>query len=309
MKKQFLLFSVLLLAAGIAQAQKPDTASTMVHYKFTHLRDTTKPQDRYEENMILLIGKNATAYKSYDRQLAEASMRKQVADQMAANGGNGPIRINSGKRSGSSNEYYLFPAENKLVRKEKLINNYIIEEPLPIQDWQISSDTATLSGLHCQKATTHFKGRDYTAWFSPDIPSHSGPWKLTGLPGLIIEAYDTKKEVVFKFDGMEDISKTAKPVPTEMQGQPGPVTVKLIGIEEADADPRLIKLPADGIKTTQKEFLTLRDAMRKDPNAFAQAAMAGSGGGNFGGNGPKANINIRIVPTVENNPIELPEKK
>ena len=309
MKKQSLLFTILVLTALFASAQKPDTASAMVHYKFSHLRDTTKPLDLYTENMFLLIGKTATAYKSYDSHLADADVKKQIQAQMAANGGSGQIRINR-KRGGSGTEFYFFPANNKLVRKEKMINSYLIEEPLPVIDWKISSDTASFASLHCQKATAHFLGRDYTAWFCPDIPSHSGPWKLTGLPGLIVEAYDTKKEVIFKFDGLEDMSKMTAPAAGagEIQAPPGAVTVKVIGIDDADADPRLIKLPTDGIKTTQKEFLNLRDAMRKDPNAFAQAAMAGSGA-NFSPNGPRPTINIKISPTVENNPIELPEKK
>src|SRR5207244_2238089 len=104
-------------------------------------------------------------------------------------------------------EYYQFAAEKKFIRKEKLLNSYLIEEPFPLIGWKISSDTATFLGLHCQKASAHFLGRDYTAWFCPDLPYHAGPWKLNGLPGLIVEASDAKKQVVFKFDGIEDVSK------------------------------------------------------------------------------------------------------
>jgi GLPGLI family protein len=306
MKKHVLLFTCLLVSVFSVKAQKADTAGTMVHYKFSHLRDTTKPA--YNENMMLLLGKNSTAYKSYDRRLADLDMKKQVQEQMAANGGSGQIRITR-RNGGSGTEYYLFPDEKKLVRKERLINSYIIEEPMPVIDWQVSSDIATFGGLHCQKATAHFKGRDYTAWFCPDIPVHSGPWKLSGLPGLILEAYDAKKEVVFKFDGIEDMSKMAKPAAAGgVQSPPGGPVIKLIGTDDTDQDPRLIEEPSDGIKTTEKEFTKLRDAMRKDPDAFAKSAMAGSGA-NMSPNGPQANIHIQIAPNTENNPIELPEKK
>jgi hypothetical protein len=81
----------------------------------------------------------------------------------------------------------------------------------------------------------------------------------------------------------------------------------MIGMDD-DADPRLIAIPADGIKVSDAEFLKLRDAMRKDPNAFAQSAMAGQGMGMPGG-GPQTNIRMVVTPAVENNPIELPEKK
>ncbi|MDB4901226.1 MAG: hypothetical protein JWQ63_507 [Mucilaginibacter sp.] len=306
MKKHLFLFTTLLLIAFAVKAQKSDLATAMVHYKFSHLKDTTQTKP-YTENMILMIGKSATVYKSYDRRLEDALVRKQIQEQMAT--GSGRININR-NGSGSSTEYYQLAAEKKLFRKEKLINSYLIEEPLPVINWKISADTASFGGLHCQKATTHFKGRDYTAWFCPDIPSQSGPWKLSGLPGLILEAYDTKKQVVFKFDGIEDMSKMAPPAESTAPIQvprEGGGTGKLIGEDDLNTDPRAIQLPTDAIKTTEKEFTHLREAMRKDPNAFAQSAMAAAGANRPGG--PQMQMKIQMSPDVENNPIELPEKK
>jgi len=49
----------------------------------------------------------------------------------------------------------------------------------------------------CQKAEGDFRGRHYIAWFSNKILIPDGPWKLCGLPGLILEAYDEKKTVYF----------------------------------------------------------------------------------------------------------------
>jgi len=45
-----------------------------------------------------------------------------------------------------------------------------------------SDDTLTVAGYVCQKATCLFRGRDYTAWFSNDIPISNGPWKFGGFP-------------------------------------------------------------------------------------------------------------------------------
>ena len=115
-----------------------------------------------------------------------------------------------------------------------------------------------------------------------------------------------KKQVVFKFDGVEDISKMAAPAKpaSEPTGD-----IKLIGMGDANEDIRLIALPIDAIKTTEPEFEKLKDAMRKDPNAFLQSAMAGSGA-NMSPNGPQMHAQIKLGPQpVVNNPIELPEKK
>ncbi len=135
--------------------------------------------------MILLVGKRATAYKSYDARLAALDAKRQIQEQMAANGGDGKIRINQKNGAMGGTDYYLFPGEIKLIRIEReLFTKYVIEEPFPAINWQISIDTATFGGLHCQKANTHFKGRDYTAWFCPDIPFPGGPWKLSNTSGI-----------------------------------------------------------------------------------------------------------------------------
>lgn len=42
-------------------------------------------------------------------------------------------------------------------------------------------------GYSCQKATTTFRGREFNVYFAKDIPIADGPWKLNGLPGLILE--------------------------------------------------------------------------------------------------------------------------
>ncbi len=277
MKKIILLLVAFGLLITNVKAQKPDSVKAIVHYKFSHVRDTTNRDKPYTENMIMFLGSQSSAYKSYDRKLQTAMMQKQIAQQVAdQKGSGGPMRISvKGTIATTSTEYYQFPLDKKLVRKERLITPYLIEEAMPVIDWSISNDTASFAGLHCQKATCHFKGRDYTAWFCPDLPFHSGPWKLNGLPGLIVEAYDTNKDVVFKFDSMEEADVTVKPA---TEAPIGGITVKMIGMDDND-DPNVVTLPTNAVKTTEKEFRHLARAMKKDPNAFAQSEMAGCGGG------------------------------
>lgn len=309
MKKQFILFTVLLMLNLFASAQKPDTAQVLVHYQFSHTRDTTNKANPYTENMVLLVGKRAAAYKSYDAQLENERFKQELKAKLA-NSPDGRVSVNrSSNASGAA--YFQYPDEKKLLRKEPLaINSYLVTSDLPTLDWKISGDTATYGGLHCQKATTHFKGRDYIAWFCPDLPLHVGPWKLNGLPGVIVEAYDAKKDVVFKFDGIEKAVMAPKednhPTGPVRDGQ-GPM-IFTMGGDDSDGDPNIILPPAKAIKTTEKEFNKLQEAMRKDPNAFVQSLLAAQAANNPGG--PKMKMNIKVGPQpVNNNPIELPESK
>ncbi|MFA7449135.1 MAG: GLPGLI family protein [Weeksellaceae bacterium] len=64
--------------------------------------------------------------------------------------------------------------------------------------WKIENEQKAYMDFTVQKATTRFKGREYIAWFAPQIPISSGPYKFKGLPGLIVEIYDPKKTHHFK---------------------------------------------------------------------------------------------------------------
>ncbi|MFD2871248.1 GLPGLI family protein [Mucilaginibacter ximonensis] len=312
------LFIVAALTTTLtASAQKADTARLIVHYKFSHIRDTTQRDKPYTENMVLFAGQNASVYKSYDRNVQNALMKKQIEEQVAAQKGSGNMRINISNRVPTSNaEYYIFNVDGKLIDKENLIATaYLIEQPIPKINWTITGDTSTIGGLHCQKATGPFKGRDYTVWFAPDVPFHVGPWKLNGLPGLIVDAHDKKNEVIFKFDSMEEATPAAKVHATVTNAAPG---AKLFDVADGNADPNVIAVPVNAVKTTQKEFDKLSEAMRKDPQGFMKSAMGSSGGsfsprpdgaGHASGLGAITSVNIVAGPRAAvNNPIELPEK-
>ncbi|PIB33311.1 hypothetical protein BFP78_03360 [Gaetbulibacter sp. 5U11] len=68
---------------------------------------------------------------------------------------------------------------------------YLVTEALPKLDWDLNHpDTLKIGTYMCNKATTSFRGRNYIAWYTNDIPITFGPWKFHGLPGLILDMYD-----------------------------------------------------------------------------------------------------------------------
>ena len=70
-----------------------------------------------------------------------------------------------------------------------------------IQNWEIVDETKTLLGIECRKAQCRFRGRNWTVWYAPEIPVPAGPWKLGGLPGLIVQAESADKE--YAIDAMQ----------------------------------------------------------------------------------------------------------
>ncbi len=314
--KWFILFGAgLMLTVIDAAAQRPDTAQVLVHYKFSHVRDTTNRGNPYTENMVLAVGRQAAVYRSYDFQMSVAQDKKKMQEAVAGSA-DGNVRFNR-QITGSGTEYYQYPNDRKLLRKEQMLGSFLVAGALPVINWQITGDTASYGGLHCQQAKGHFKGRDYTVWFCPDLPLHVGPWKLNGLPGVIVEAYDATGDVRFMFDGVEKAVFVAKSDDQPAGQAPQGGLAPLPGMEEYNTDPVIIKVPEKATKTTDAEFARLEAAFRKDPNAFAQSMMAAQSGGApgamaggpAGGNGPKRKMDIKAGPQpVINNPIELPEK-
>lgn len=86
------------------------------------------------------------------------------------------------------------------------VNFYKIEEVVNLS-WKIADSIKTIGDLKVQKAETSFGGRKWIAWFAREIPLSYGPHKFNGLPGLITEIYDTKKDYFFKLIKSEKIPK------------------------------------------------------------------------------------------------------
>lgn len=89
---------------------------------------------------------------------------------------------------------------------------YQYAEPWDEQHWEISDSTKTIIGYECVMAAGEYHGRQWTVWFAPEIPLSVGPWKFCGLPGLILEAADSKGEYSWTADGIVNSTKDISPV-------------------------------------------------------------------------------------------------
>lgn len=88
--------------------------------------------------------------------------------------------------------------------REMLSDGYgLTSEKTPVINWQIEDLYKQIKGHSCQLATTHFRGRDYAAWFAKDLPIADGPWKFYGLPGLVMDVYDDKNQIKIYVEKIE----------------------------------------------------------------------------------------------------------
>jgi GLPGLI family protein len=139
-------------------------------------------QEKYE----LYFNRNFSYSKEKD--ITKAKNEKSQEDKPMGTQVNivvGRKNITSKYYYNSINSFYFrdnFFDEVMLVKEEKLK-----------AFWKLHSETKKLSNFLCKKATIRFRGRDYIAWYTEQIPVPYGPWKLRNLPGIILEFYDTEK--------------------------------------------------------------------------------------------------------------------
>ncbi len=101
--------------------------------------------------------------------------------------------------------YKNYPTGQMTITDRISSQDYRYVDSLHAQTWTMGDSTREVLGYTCQQATSDFRGRRWTAWFATDIPVSDGPWKLGGLPGLILEAYDEGQQHVFTAVGLERV--------------------------------------------------------------------------------------------------------
>lgn len=106
--------------------------------------------------------------------------------------------------------YKNFPS-GKLTHTEKICQDWFrYQEEMPQLDWELTDSVTTVSGYECHGARCNFRGREWMVFYTEDIPLSDGPWKLYGLPGLIMKAMDEKGHYTFECIGIK--SRADRPI-------------------------------------------------------------------------------------------------
>lgn len=116
--------------------------------------------------------------------------------------------------------YTDFDADKTIERNFIQGRAFLISDSLRSIAWTVLQEAKDIDGLACQKATATIYGRDYEAWFTTAVPIPYGPWKLQGLPGLIVEARSTDGEINFELTHLQGTLKEEIPLSAPTKGEP-----------------------------------------------------------------------------------------
>lgn len=234
-------------------AQQKESALASVDYEFVHVNDTNNRDKPNKTNMRLYLGRQSSQYINQTiaerRERTEALLREQGIGGVVS-GVRMSIRQGGGGSGSGLEEIFLYPTLKKLLTIDGISSTtYSIEQVYPELKWEIGQETKEIGGFTVQQARTFFAGRYYTAWFTPEIPFPLGPWKLHGLPGLILEAADDTGEVQFLYKDF-------------------------VQLEEGD---RSIELPENVVTATPRQFDRAKAAYENNPNAANQSSIPAAG--------------------------------
>lgn len=191
-------FLLLIFFAIQTSAQDYHTPIDKITFKGTYnlwyQPDTTRPGKYQRDKVLLQVGENISKSLSLNLFLRDSIIMHVE-----------PSVIWSDMRIFPPVNFYFQVFKNHPNGKITTIDNvftdvYTYTEAFDLFDWVLTGEKDSISGYECQKATTTFAGRDWIAWFSPEIPVSDGPYKFHGLPGLIIRVYDTNHHYNFDLE-------------------------------------------------------------------------------------------------------------
>lgn len=217
-----------------------DTAVLTVTYSYRHITDTLY-YNSYIDQYALQIGKKYNKFYSLFCDKTDSiayRWNKSKESEKVDAATNIGVWLASNETYNGDEYYANLPTQGMLTeiqRVSSLSFRYI--ETAPQFNWQMDmlGPMQQILGYKCQKAATSFRGRKWEVWFTTEIPISSGPWKFSGLPGMILKATDNSG--YFKYEA--------------------------VGITQ---HPQPIYLYNDDIKTiSRKEMRRLLDMRWKDP--------------------------------------------
>ncbi len=189
-------------------------------YDYSYCVDTTSTlADNYSsDRMLLQIAPGGLSkFASYKNLTVDSLLMHSSTEQIAEAAADG--RLSNGE---FMTIYKNYPA-GRLTHTEKICMDWLrYDEELPSFDWELTDSTATVLGYECQAARCRFRGREWTAFYCEDIPVAEGPWKLGGLPGLIMKASDADGHYRFECIGIKshaDRPVTIYKVPFNVTGR------------------------------------------------------------------------------------------
>jgi len=202
-KNIFYLFFII----GSLQAQVDGEAEYLIKYEVDFVLDTTNREDVKHEVHRLYTGSTTSKY------ISDGLFYRDSIMQVMRNQPRGNWRAMRGTMENMPRSEFNASVFKDLNNAEIWIqqglarDQFLYQEPsVPLQ-WEFTDESKMIEQYMALKATTSFGGRDYVAWFTLEVPILDGPYVFSGLPGLILELYDTEEDYHFNLASIQPLKE------------------------------------------------------------------------------------------------------
>ncbi|WP_313099764.1 GLPGLI family protein [Epilithonimonas sp.] len=221
MKKIYSLLMITVSLLSLAQG-------TRIMYEYKFASNLEKKDSLETELMYLDIKKEGSNFYSRQKFVSDSTRDAYFKKQIATGSTNFNYRGGNGGKIGYSISK-SYPDFNIVLHTGIGNSRFSVKNENPMS-WKILPDKKTIDKFEVQKATLDFGGRTWTAWFSQDFPFQDGPYKFSGLPGLILEMEDSTGTHSFKFAGSKKFDEVVKIEKEEIGSTRGGIVVKTFGV-------------------------------------------------------------------------------
>ncbi|MBL3547166.1 GLPGLI family protein [Chryseobacterium sp. KMC2] len=197
-KKLFQLLALFISILFYSQSDKNDALQGDFTYILKAKLNKQTPDYIHEEFFSLQVGEKRAFFAS-----TQSIKKDSVLGKSYVMGNNPDGSITISLKNGTSVPKTKFPytiiQSNEKVQYFQPVGMAVLtyQEPV-IGNWKLIDEVKTINAISCKKAAVTYKGRNWIAWYSTEIPLPYGPYKFSGLPGLIIKITDEKGEYDFE---------------------------------------------------------------------------------------------------------------
>ncbi|PQA95646.1 GLPGLI family protein [Chryseobacterium shigense] len=175
-----------------------------IYYQLSYVRDTKNPKNKRETICTLQLSEKFSRFSDHNGMKTDSleekySHQNEINAKEFSNLQSFPVKW--------FNVLVKDISQQKVYVQDVAKDIYQYEEKQPEFLWTLEKENKKILGYVCQKATTQYRGRKYTAWHAKEIPINSGPYIFQGLPGLIMEIEDSKGDYHFTAIAIDKKSK------------------------------------------------------------------------------------------------------
>ena len=198
MKLPITIFAIclLLLFQGLSaysQFTRLGPAKLKVLYTLTWQEDSLNPFHLRDNKMVMLTGAEHSLFASYGTFFLDSVARSNPNITSEKFRQLNPPRHHQQYRINKN-----FQTQQITISDRIFVDAFKYTLQMDAIQWRLTGYTGAILGYSVQKAIASFGGRIWEAWFTREIPHSDGPYKFSGLPGLILKVHDTRRHYAFE---------------------------------------------------------------------------------------------------------------